>query len=146
DYLLSFEGCLLIVSHDRYFLDKIVDHTFYFKGDGKIKDIFGNYTAYRAYLKEDEKADKLELKNQQAKLNEPVKTSPVIETSEKKKLSYKEKLEFESLEKEIKMLQTENMEIVNKMNDGNIDTEELKKLSLRMTELAKLIDAKENRW
>ncbi|MCC7453745.1 MAG: ABC-F family ATP-binding cassette domain-containing protein, partial [Crocinitomix sp.] len=92
-YLLGFEGCLIIVSHDRYFLDKLVDHTLYFKGEGEVKDILGNYTAYREYLKQDE----LEVKKTEKEDREKVKVvAPIVEPEKKKaKLSYKEKVEFE---------------------------------------------------
>lgn len=142
DYLKNFEGCLIIVSHDRYFLDKIVEHTFYFEGEGKIKDIFGNYTAYRSYLKEkvsaDRQAEKKE-KEKQQKVSTP-------EVKEKKKLSYKEKMEFESIEKEMEALESENLQIADKMNNTNLTSEVIKDLSLRMAEIAQLIEEKENRW
>lgn len=143
DYLSNFEGCLIIVSHDRYFLDKIVDHTFYFEGNGKIKDILGNYTTYRQLLK-----DKL---SQQRKLDKAIKNKEktdliVDQPKEKTKLSYKEKIEFEQLEKEITALEKENAKIVNQLNDGITETEKIKALSLRMSEIAKLLEEKENRW
>lgn len=144
NYLASFEGCLIIVSHDRYFLDKIVEHTFYFEGEGKIKDVLGNYTAYRRYLKQEE--------SDQKKANKAAKDKAVIDTKiietpqEKKKLSYKEKIEFEDLEKDMAKLETENSGIAEKLNSGITDTEEIKKLSLRMSEISNLLETKENRW
>ncbi|HIP35681.1 MAG TPA: ABC transporter ATP-binding protein [Crocinitomix sp.] len=143
DYLSNFEGCLIIVSHDRYFLDKIVDHTFYFEGNGKIKDILGNYTTYRQLLKDKQ--------SQQRKLDKAIKNKEktdliVDQPKEKTKLSYKEKIEFEQLEKEITALEKENAKIVNQLNDGITETEKIKALSLRMSEIAKLLEEKENRW
>ena len=144
NYLASFEGCLIIVSHDRYFLDKIVEHTFYFEGEGKIKDVLGNYTAYRKFLKEKESDQRKENKAEKEKQNQ-AKTEISI-PQEKQKLTYKEKIEFESLEKEMEVLMAENTEITEKMNAGITDTEEMKILSLRMSEIANLLEVKENRW
>jgi ATP-binding cassette subfamily F protein uup len=145
EYLASFQGCLIIVSHDRYFLDKIVGHTFYFEGNGKIKDVLGNYTAYRKFLKEREANEKLENKKSEEK-KEANKSKVVEAPVEKKKLSYKEKIEYEGLEKEMEDLSTENTTIAEKMNSGITDTEEIKKMSLRMSEIATLLETKENRW
>ena len=144
NYLASFEGCLIIVSHDRYFLDKIVEHTFYFEGEGKIKDVLGNYTAYRKYLKQEETDKKKATKIAKDKV---VIETKIIETpQEKKKLSYKEKIEFKDLEKDMAKLESENTDIAKKLNSGITDTEEIKKLSLRMSEIANLLETKENRW
>jgi len=144
-YLAAFEGCLIIVSHDRYFLDKIVEHTFYFEGEGKIKDVLGNYTAYRKYLKQNESDQKKA--NKIAKDKTEANQPKVVEApKEKKKLSYKEKLEFETLEKEIETLGKENTEIAEKLNTGITDTEKIKTLSMRMSEIANLLETKENRW
>ena len=142
NYLASFQGCLIIVSHDRYFLDKIVGHTFYFEGEGKIKDVLGNYTAYRKYLKEEE----INQKKANKVAKDTVETKVIEAPKEKKKLSYKEKMEFEALEKDMETLGTENTDIAEKMNSGITDTEEIKKLSIRMTEIATLLETKENRW
>ena len=145
EYLANFQGCLIIVSHDRYFLDKIVGHTFYFEGNGQIKDILGNYTAYRKFLKEKEANEKLKHKKLEEK-KEANKPKVVEAPMQKKKLSYKEKIEFENLEKEMEDLSAENTEIAEKMNSGITDTDEIKKLCLRMSEIATLLETKENRW
>lgn len=144
-YLAAFEGCLIIVSHDRYFLDKIVEHTFYFEGEGQIKDVLGNYTAYRKFLKQDE----VDKKKASKKIKDnSVTNAPKVEEApkEKKKLTYKEKIEFDSLEKEMESLNIENAEITDRLNSGITDTEEMKKVSLRMSEIANLLETKENRW
>jgi len=143
-YLAAFEGCLIIVSHDRYFLDKIVEHTFYFEGEGQIKDVLGNYTAYRKYLKQEE-ADK---KKATKKSKENIAIAPKVEEApkEKKKLSYKEKIEFDGLEKDMESLNKENSDIAEQLNSGITDTEEIKKLSLRMSEIANALATKEDRW
>ncbi|MDX1349783.1 MAG: ATP-binding cassette domain-containing protein, partial [Putridiphycobacter sp.] len=143
EYLVNFKGCLIVVSHDRYFMDKVVEHTFYFEGDGKIKDIIGNYTGYRAYLKEQEKLEK-----QAEKLDKSVPKPKVEEKNDasKRKLSYKEKQEFQEIEKRLEILSTENAELVERLNSGIEDSEEMKKVSLRMAEIALLIDENEMRW
>ena len=139
DYLESFDGCLIIVSHDRYFLDKLVDHTFYFKGDGEIKDIIGNYTAYRQFLSEERSAEK-QLKKAVSESKEKDRDT------KKKKLSYKEKLEFESLEGEIADLESERNELMEKMNAGTEDSETVNKIAIRLGEIGMLIEEKEMRW
>jgi ATP-binding cassette subfamily F protein uup len=144
DYLANFEGCLIIVSHDRYFLDKIVDHTFYFEGNGKIKDIIGNYTTYRKFLK-DKQSDQRKIdkaKKNKSKTTEKIVVAPV----QKNKLSYKEKLEFEKLEKDIATLEKENKILVDELSAGITDTEKMKEVSLKMTKIAQEIEQKENRW
>jgi ATP-binding cassette subfamily F protein uup len=144
DYLANFEGCLIIVSHDRYFLDKIVDHTFYFEGEGKIKDVLGNYTAYRAFLKS-RQTEQRQL-NKDAKAEQKSNVESIEADKAKTKLTYKEKIEFEKLEKEIQLLEQENAELIAKLNAGISEGEEMKKLSLRMSEVANLLAEKENRW
>jgi ATP-binding cassette subfamily F protein uup len=144
DYLANFEGCLIIVSHDRYFLDKIVDHTFYFEGDGKIKDIIGNYTTYRKFLK-DKQSDQRKL--DKAVKNKAKATENIVDTPvEKIKLSYKEKIEFEKLEKDIAALEKENKVLVEQLNAGITDSEKMKQISLKMSEIAHTLEQKENRW
>jgi ATP-binding cassette subfamily F protein uup len=139
DYLEFFEGCLIIVSHDRYFIDKLVDHTFYFKGGGEIKDIIGNYTTYRAFLKNEQAATKREAKKEVAAKIE-------TEEKEKTKLSYKEQVEFDQLEDQIAKLEIEKTEITDKLNAGDVDSEEINNLSMRIGEITKEIDEKESRW
>ena len=141
DYLMSFEGCLIIVSHDRYFMDKMVDHTFYFTGNGEIKDIFGNYTAYRKFLKEEEQEAKD--KSKQIAAAAPVKSAP--EQKEKTKLSYKEKIEFDNLEKEIETLQAEKSTITEKMIAGDAK-DDMNQLAIRLGEIESLLEEKEMRW
>lgn len=151
EYLMNFKGCLIIVSHDRYFMDKVVDHTFYFEGKGKIKDIIGNYTGYRAYLKEElQKEKKAEKAGRVRKVEkivpELVEKVSAEDNSPKRKLSYKEKQEFSSIESDLKILNQENDQIISKMNIGVEDAEEMKTMSLRMSEISQLIDDKEMRW
>ncbi|MFK8045239.1 MAG: ABC-F family ATP-binding cassette domain-containing protein [Crocinitomicaceae bacterium] len=145
EYLMNFKGCLIVVSHDRYFMDKVVEHTFYFEGEGKIKDIIGNYTGYRAYLKKREKEER-QIEKSTEKVEIPKLKTSLKEDIPKKKLSYKEKQEFDDLEKSLSDLNAENLTLVNKLNAGISDSEEMKKVSLRMAEIAQLIDDKEMRW
>lgn len=139
DYLLEFEGCLIIVSHDRYFLDKLVDHTFYFKGDGEVKDILGNYTAYRSFLKQ-EVSDERKVQKEASKVAEKQKEE------EKRKLTYKEKQEFDSLESDIAGLEKERDELTLKLNSGDEDSDAVNQIAIRLSEIGKLIEEKEMRW
>ena len=137
NFLLDFPGCLLVVSHDRYFMDKIVDHLFVFRGDGEIEDFPGNYSDFRAY--EDSKP-KEEAVVEIAKVETPVK--PVI----KAKLTYKEKKEFDSIEAEIEKLNNEKASIEAQFLDGSLSGEAINELSIKLQEISNLIDQKEERW
>jgi len=139
NFLLEFQGCLLIVSHERYFMDRLVDHLFVFEGDGEIRDFPGNYSQYREGQKESE--DDV---NQEEKKAEPAKS--LVSPSQKKKLSYKEQREFESLERELADLEQEKREISEKLAATGVDFEELRKLSQRVGEVSALLDQKELRW
>lgn len=146
DYLRSFPGCLIVVSHDRYFMDKMVDHIFYFKGEGEIKDILGNYTAYRQQLKEAEQALRKErTAEKETPAPTPVPVSPSVQT-EKKKLSYKEKLEFEQMEGLLEELEQRKEKLTDKLSDTSLTGDELNAVSMELTELMALIDEKTDRW
>lgn len=142
DYLKNYNGSLLIVSHDRFFLDKIADHLFIFEGEGKVKDFVGNYSDYREYIKDVEKKRREESKAISAKTTLTQKSRP----QEKKRLSYKEQKEFELLETEIETLENEKKEIEDKLSLGTIEIDELTNLSHRMSEILELIDSKSLRW
>jgi ATP-binding cassette subfamily F protein uup len=142
NFLADFPGCILIVSHDRYFMDRLVDHLFVFEGDGVITDFPGNYAEYR--IKQDS------MKNKPAPVPEKEKiTTPVVavatETA-KRKITYKEKLEFEKLEQELGKLQEEKASLTQKLSEGSTDYEELNRITKRIGELSGLIDEKELRW
>ena len=137
NFLLDFPGCLLVVSHDRYFMDKIVDHLFVFRGDGVVEDFPGNYSDFRAYEDSKPKEETTTLKKAETK---------VIETPTKAKLSYKEKKEFDGIEDEIEKLNTEKSSIETKFLDGSLSGEEINELSIKLQEISNLIDAKEERW
>jgi ATP-binding cassette subfamily F protein uup len=140
EYLKNFPGCLIIVSHDRYFMDKLVDHLFVFEGNGKIKDFPGNYTQFRNRQLEKEQQKKKEEKP--AKENKP-KSKP---QTGKKKLSYKEKLEFETLEKEIETLEMKKEALEQAINAGNLSQEDLLTKSSELSELLTKIENKSDRW
>jgi len=139
NYLMNFNGCLIVVSHDRYFMDKVVEHLFVFEGEGLIKNYPGNYTIYRNEEAEKEKAQKKELKG-----DKPKKEKPKQEKT--KKLSYKEKREFEDLEIEIEKLSKEKEDIETAMNSGSLSTDDLIEKSQRIQIVIDLIDDKEMRW
>ena len=141
DFLMAFEGCLLVVSHDRYFMDKIVDHVFVFEGDGKVKDYYGNYTDfYREKMIEEAKASK------QKQLT-AVKPTREKDTSPKAvKPTFKQKTEFEALDKEIQQLEALKHDVLEQMNSGEQSPEELEKLSRTYQETEVALEEKTNRW
>lgn len=143
NFLNDYQGCLLIVSHDRYFMDRLVDHLFVFEGDGVIRDFPGNYSDYRIWQKTEEK--KAEDKGQEAGAVAGSGGQQKA-TKEKKKLSFNEKREFEQLEKELPALEKEKAEITEKMSQPALAYEELEKLSKRITEITQLLEEKELRW
>lgn len=147
DYLQTFKGCVIVVSHDRYFMDKVVDHLFVFKGEGAVKDFPGNYTQYRAFRDSTEEAEK-EQKNQTREKETNTKKQDNSERkTTAKKLSFNEKREFEALEKEIPQLENEKSELEIKLSSGEItDAEEIIKLSERFAKVSELLDEKEMRW
>lgn len=144
EYLRLFSGCVLIVSHDRYFMDKIVDHLFVFEGNGFIKDFHSNYSIYREYKLEQEKSEKALLAQQKPVKETTTKEKPKENNS--KKLTYKEKLEFERLEDEIEKLTEEKSSIEELLNSGTLSPEELINKSNRIGKLIELLDTKEFRW
>lgn len=140
DFLQTYKGCLLVVSHDRYFLDQTVDQLFVFEGDGKVKGFMGNYSQYHDYLEEKSKEEKRE---QAAQKQETRVERPASER--KKKRTYKEQKEYEQLAQEIESLENEKSELTVKMQE-QLDYQELDKLGKRMNEITDLIDEKELRW
>ncbi len=143
EYLQSFKGCVIVVSHDRYFMDKVVDHLLVFQGDARIKDFPGNYTDYRDWSELQEEQEREDKKQTQqktiAKSSRPEKEKP-------RKLSFKEKQELEALEKEIPQLEDEKAEIEKQLSYGGLDNEAIIKASQRFSELNDLIDEKTMRW
>ena len=146
DYLQEFPGCVIIVSHDRYFMDKVVDHLLVFKGNGVIKDFPGNYTQYREWKKiepEPEEPKKGEATNTVSQRSSGPRDP---NANKKRKMTFKEKREFESLEKELETLNTEKKNIEEKLSGSNITVEEITTLSKRLPILNNEIDEKELRW
>ena len=141
DFLQSYKGCLLVVSHDRYFLDQTVDQLFVFEGDGKVKGFMGNYSQYHDYLEEKNKEEKkvIAAQKQETRMEKPKATE------RKKKRTYKEQQEYEQLAKDIESLEMEKEEITVKMQE-QIDYQEIERLGKRLNEIKDLLDEKEIRW
>ena len=139
-FLLDFPGCLIVVSHDRYFMDKIVDHLFVFKGDGVVNDFPGNYSDFRAYEDSRVKENKESLKNNN-KENEIQK-----DTKEKVGFSYKEQKEFKKLELDIKKIEIQKKEIQNNFIKDNISAKEIEDLSIELGLLENELESKTQRW
>jgi ABC transport system ATP-binding/permease protein len=150
EFLMDFPGCILIVSHDRYFMDRMVEHLFAFEGEGVIKDYPGNYTQYRGYLKEIEAGTrKDDGKMNMVSIEDKPEPKPVVQSVASpnipKKLSFKEKSELENLDKEIPALQKEKETLELKMSE-NISYEEIQKIGVRVNEIIAALDVKEMRW
>jgi ABC transport system ATP-binding/permease protein len=142
DYLANYPGCLLIVSHDRYFLDKLADHLFIFEGDGKVKDYVGKCSDFRRYLKEIEG----EKEKNTVKSKRDVRQIKTSDAPVKVKLSYKQKVEYEGLEKEISALEGEKHELEEALSSGKLSVDELTLASQRIGEVISILDEKEMRW
>ena len=149
DYLQSFKGCVIVVSHDRYFMDKVVDHLMVFKGNAELKDFPGNYTDYREWNELMEEQEK-ELKNKESKVksqeSKQISAERETKNTERKKLSYKEQKEFEALEAEIPQLEQQKADIEDQLASGALSSDEIIKASQRHGELNDLIDEKTMRW
>ncbi|MDG5798831.1 ABC-F family ATP-binding cassette domain-containing protein [Marinilabiliaceae bacterium ANBcel2] len=139
EYLQNFKGCVVIVSHDRFFLDKVVDKVFAFESGGKLKDFPGNYSQYAQHTKQ-----KIKEKNREKGKKSVVKKRQVKERPRKK--SFNEKKEFEQIEKDIEKLEQEKAELENSLSSGSLSGEELNEVSLKLGEILKELDSKEERW
>ena len=139
-FLLDFPGCLIVVSHDRYFMDKIVDHLFVFKGDGVVNDFPGNYSDFRAYEDSRVKENKESLKN------EKKESIYQKQTKEKVGFSYKEQKEFKKLELDIKKIEIQKKEIQNNFIKDNLSAKEIEDLSIELGLLEKELESKTQRW
>jgi ABC transport system ATP-binding/permease protein len=146
NFLNEYQGCLLIVSHDRYFMDRLVDHLLVLEGDGVIRDFPGNYTQYRDWLKDNSAEDAFPNEQPAAKTAAPEDARPAVTQAAKRQLSYKEKREFETLEQEINRLTLEKQAITDQLNSGAAPFDELQRLSIRVGEIGQLLDDKELRW
>ncbi|SFN92251.1 ATP-binding cassette, subfamily F, uup [Chitinophaga sp. YR627] len=145
DFLLSYQGCIIIVTHDRYFMDKLVDHLFVFEGAGVVRDFPGNYSQYRDWEKEQNEKGKEESRNEPKVAAQPVVEAPQP-AAPAKKMSFKEKRELELLEKEIASLEEEKKNIDEQMGAGTLPYEQLEPLSRRVGEIIQLLDDKGMRW
>ncbi len=145
DYLRNFQGCLIVVSHDRYFMDKMVDHLFVFEGEGKIKDIVGNYTDFRKKQIQDKRDEKSNLAQAQIQQEKQVVIEKKVEV-EKRKLSYKEKEEFKKIEKELEILETEKATIVEQLSSGKLNNKEVYDLGIKLGKITENIDSITVRW
>ncbi len=145
DYLQSFAGCVVVVSHDRFFMDKIVDHLFVFEGEGVITDFPGNYTVYRNKVEEEEQQKSKEEAKKKAEAKSEAAAKP-SHPQTKKKLSYNEKREFEQLENEIPELEAQIGELEELLNSGNLNHDELYEKSLQLDDMKSQLDEKELRW
>jgi len=144
EYLQQFKGCVIVISHDRYFMDKVVDHLLAFQGQANIKDFPGNYTQYREWKEVQEMLEKE--KEQQAKPKEEKPQTVSPKNEEKKKLSFKEKREFEELDALIPKLEEEKANIEAELSSGTLSSDELIAKSNRIGELIDEIDEKTMRW
>lgn len=141
DYLRSYKGCLLVVSHDRFFLDETVDQLFVFEGDGKVKGFMGNYSQYHEYLENKTKEEKREIAAQK----QETRAERPAATERKKKRTYKEQQEYEQLARDIESLENEKKELTIKL-EQQLDYKEIEKIGNRIGEITDLIDEKELRW
>ncbi len=149
EYLKEFNGTLIIVSHDRHFLDRLVDHLFIFCGDGVVKDFVGSYSQYREYIKEYEASLKAKAKEEERSrrtIQAPGSPSASRPASGPRKLSYKEQRELEQLERDIALLTSEKEELETAMNGGITDHDQLGRMASRFSEVTALLDEKETRW
>ncbi len=146
EYLRSFKGCVIVVSHDRYFMDKVVDHLLVFRGNADIKDFPGNYTQYRAWKEEQDALKKQEEQALQSKQAVVEEKSRRPEKEVKRRLTFKERKEFEALDAEIPTLEAEKKELETAMSSGTLSTEELLAKSARITALIEELDEKTMRW
>ena len=142
DYLLNFKGCVIVISHDRYFMDKVVDHLMVFNGNGDIRDFPGNYTQYRAWKEFKEEEEKSKEKQAVAE----VKQDSRVRLNDKRKMSFNEKREFGMLEEEIAKLEEEKATLEEALCSGELSVEDLTEKSKRLPELTNLIDEKTMRW
>jgi ATP-binding cassette subfamily F protein uup len=141
DFLMHYKGCLLVVSHDRYFMNKLVDHLFIFEGNGKVKDFNGTYADWREAKEQEENKENKKQREEKATVKAEIK-----KTEEKRKLSFKEKFELEQLEKDIAALETEKKELNEKLLVGSNNHKELLEWSSRYESVINLLDEKSFRW
>lgn len=148
DYLVNFKGCVIVVSHDRFFLDRIVDHLFVFKGDGEVRDFPGDYSTYRHCVAEEEKerrALEREQREQEKRKSSAPQEAGRRDREQKRKLSFKEKREMEALEKETEDLTRERTELEEALSYGTLDADAIGKAGIRLNEVTARLDEAETR-
>lgn len=143
DYLRTFEGCLIVVSHDRYFMDKMVDHLFVFEGQGKVKDILGNYTEYR---KNPSATKEIVTSIENNADKKSVTVAKEVDNTAKRKLSFKEKQEFENLEQLIEKLENEKNELATSLSDSSLSNDVLMENGKRLSTVVSELETASNRW
>ena len=147
EFLLEFAGCLIVVTHDRYFMDKLVDHLFVFEGEGIIQDFNGKYQEYREYKHLQELAQEKEKKvGKQEKYQQEKAEKKANDTTQKRKLTFKEQKEYENLETEIEQLEEEKEQLSEQLNSGTLDHNALQDVSEKLGEVMDAIDHKTERW
>lgn len=146
EYLQDFAGCVIVVSHDRYFMDKVVDHLLVFKGEGEIQDFPGNYTQYREWCRLQPKTEGEGAEKKATKPTAKEQPSATQKKEGKKKMTYKEKREYEQLTKELEQLENEQKTLEEALCSGQLSVEELTEKSKRLPEIKDEIDEKEMRW
>lgn len=146
EYLQDFAGCVIVVSHDRYFMDKVVDHLLVFKGEGEIQDFPGNYTQYREWCRLQPKTEGEGAEKKATKSTAKEQPSATQKKEGKRKMTYKEKREYEQLTKELEQLENEQKTLEEALCSGQLSVEELTEKSKRLPEIKDEIDEKEMRW
>ncbi|MBG9377857.1 ABC-F family ATP-binding cassette domain-containing protein [Panacibacter sp. DH6] len=146
NFLQDYQGCILIVSHDRYFMDRLVDHLFVFEGNGDVRDFPGNYSQYRIWQKEEEKKAPVVTSMPATESQAENATMQQTASSNRKKAGFKEKREFELLEKEIAELETEKQQLEEQLGNPAASYEQLNSASKRIGEISMLLETKEMRW
>lgn len=146
EYLQDFAGCVIVVSHDRYFMDKVVDHLLVFKGEGEIQDFPGNYTQYREWCRLQPKTEGEGAEKKDTKPTAKEQPSATQKKEGKRKMTYKEKREYEQLTKELEQLENEQKTLEEALCSGQLSVEELTEKSKRLPEIKDEIDEKEMRW
>lgn len=146
EYLQDFAGCVIVVSHDRYFMDKVVDHLLVFKGEGEIQDFPGNYTQYREWCRLQPKTEGEGAEKKATKPTAKEQPSATQKKEGKRKMTYKEKREYELLTKELEQLENEQKPLEEALCSGQLSVEELTEKSKRLPEIKDEIDEKEMRW
>jgi ATP-binding cassette subfamily F protein uup len=147
EYLAAFKGCLIVVSHDRYFMDKVVDHILVFEGQGEIRDFPGNYSQYREEMQGERckvQGERYKVKGEKKLSN--LDPSPCTPNPSPVKLTFKEKRELESLEREIPELEAEQSQLENELSSGTLSTDELLTKSQRISKIIEELDVKTIRW